>query len=267
MLLLGRQPEATVVTEADQLGRLQRELELAAHIQRSMLPKSVPTYAGYSFWHWWKPDFPVGGDMYDYRLLPGGELFILAGDVAGKGIAAALEMAWLAGMVEPLLRETGADPGRFLTAANTLLLPLASRTARFVTLVALVLDASRHQLRCASAAFNRGVLHKNEGAVKNLFQKAILSGFPLGVADELPFAVVTADIEPGDALMIVSDGVTNATSSTGREYGIERCCQMLARMMGDASAIGEACLADLMAFTGGLALKDDATMLCFSRKL
>ena len=140
-----------MVEEFDPVDRMQRELEFAADVQRSMIPDRPPVYPGYSFWHFWKPNDPVGGDIIDFRLLANGELFLLVADVAGKGLAAAMEMAWVAGMVGPLVRETGADLVRFLGTANSSLCGLTSRTNRFVTLIALVLNGSTHQLRVASA--------------------------------------------------------------------------------------------------------------------
>ena len=85
------------------------------------------------------------------------------------------------------------------------------------------------------------------------------------MVDGFKFASVTANMQPGDAIMVISDGVTNARNSAGQVYGVDRFSQALAQTTGEASALGEACLADLIRFTGGLPMQDDVTMLCFSR--
>ena len=83
-----------------------------------MLPARTPQLPGYTLWQHWQPCWLVGGDFYDYRLLPGGELLLLTADVAGKGVAAALGMAWLKGTIEVLDDAASSNPERLLKILN-----------------------------------------------------------------------------------------------------------------------------------------------------
>src|ERR1700687_1593648 len=115
--------------------KIQMNIELAADVQRSMLPLSVPTVPGYSFWVHWQPELSVGGDIYDFQVLKTGEILVLAGDVAGKGLAAALSMVSLAAIIPIVLEQTGNNLTEFVSALNKSVHRWLSRVDRFVTLI------------------------------------------------------------------------------------------------------------------------------------
>src|ERR1700733_4309554 len=120
--------------------KLLRDLELAANVQRGMVPADLPSVPGYSFWAYWEPALRIGGDLYDFRQLPTGEILTIVADVAGKGMGAAMMMAFLSGMLPFAAEQCGGDLARFVGTINKRLHPLATRTDRFATLVAVALD-------------------------------------------------------------------------------------------------------------------------------
>jgi len=245
--------------------KIQREFELAAEVQRSMLPDTVPTASGYSFWAWWQPWSHVGGDIYDFHTLPSGEIIMLVGDVAGKGLAAALGMASLAGMVPLALEQTGADLTRFASALNRSFFRWASRANMFATLLAAALDPVAHQLGVLSAGHGSGLIRRKDGTLEDLYPIE-QTGLPLGVSGESSYEAVRFEMNPGDAVVITSDGVMNAVNATGEEYGIPRLKEVLACTEPHAGRLGEAVLAGVNAFTGGRQMEDDVVVVCFARE-
>src|SRR5579875_131126 len=143
--------------EAVQRERLRRDLELATRVQASFLPSSRPQVAGYDFYARYQPAQAVGGDYYDFIPLPQGRWAVAVGDVAGKGISAALLMAKLSSdtrfcfLAEP-------DPAQALAKLNDQLYPFTSAMDRFVTLSMAVLDPSRHSVTLVGAGHPSPVL-------------------------------------------------------------------------------------------------------------
>lgn len=239
-----------------------RDMELAAEAQRSMLPQTLPVVPGYSFWVYWKPAHTVGGDMYGFHTLPTGEILLLVADVAGKGLVAALGMASLVAMVPLALEQAGADLPRFLDVLN--------RTwrcdGRFVALVAVALDPVAHRLRVANAFHPTGLICRYDGTLENLCPREE-AGTPLGVFEGFTYTSQVFEMLSGDAIVIASDGVTNAVNATAEEYGTSRLTQVLGRTEPQAKSLGEAVLVDVNAFTGELGFQDDVVIVCCSRTL
>jgi sigma-B regulation protein RsbU (phosphoserine phosphatase) len=242
-----------------------RELSLAAEIQRSMLPAALPALDGYSFWVLWQPAFQVGGDIYDFQMLPSGELFLLVGDVAGKGIPAALGMVSLAGMVPAVLQQTGSDLTSFLRTINTYMCRCASRGGRFATLLAATLDPEAHRLMLVDAGHEAAFIRRHDGRLENLCPSR--RSLPLGVLANVEAEAVEFELRPGDVVVMATDGITGATSSVGAEYGAARLAETVALAQPDAAGLGEAVWRNVKTFVGSLAVQDDATLICFSRDL
>src|SRR6516225_4492740 len=104
------------MADLDFAAKMERELQMAAEVQWSMLPAAVPEVPNYSFWACWEPALPVGGDMYEFCRLPTGEILVVVADVGGKGLAAAIGMAALAGVVPVLWEQHSPNLTRFVSA-------------------------------------------------------------------------------------------------------------------------------------------------------
>ena len=100
------------------LEHMQLDLNDAVAVQRAMLPVTVPSVPGYSFWVSWEPDLPLGGDLYQFHTLSTGEVLAVIGDVSGKGIPAALAMASVSGLIPFVFEHSGVDLTRFISSLN-----------------------------------------------------------------------------------------------------------------------------------------------------
>jgi sigma-B regulation protein RsbU (phosphoserine phosphatase) len=201
----------------------EKELEHAALIQRSILPSVFPPFPH-------RTDFQihaemicareVGGDLFDFFLLDPGHLGFVIGDVSGKGVPAALFMA----VTRTLLKATAqhrASPGECLTYMNATLAE-ENRSGMFVTLFYGVLDTSSGELQFANAGHNPPYLISKDRQCQAVREK---SGPMLGLLEGLEYRTLTRRMEPGQSLLLYTDGVTEAIDRGGNffeEAGLEQ---------------------------------------------
>ena len=247
--------------EIEQAERLmERDLRQAAEIQRGLLPTGAPGVAGLELAGHNAPSRGVGGDYYDF--LPGedGSVTLVLGDVCGKGMAAAMMMSALQARVH-LLTETGGDLGTFLARLNR---SLAARCPanRFVSLFVATIDPGTGAMTSCSAGHNPPLLRRAGGAIE-----VIQGGGPvLGILPDAAFTPVRHTLEPGDVLLIYSDGLTEAADDAGREFGTERLSQILATCADSPpAAIVARVLAEVGRWTAGTPLADDLTLVVARR--
>ncbi|HVW01464.1 MAG TPA: SpoIIE family protein phosphatase, partial [Planctomycetaceae bacterium] len=241
---------------------LERHLEFATQVQLGFLPNERPQIPGYEFYDFYEAALGVGGDFFDYVALPNGKLAVALGDVAGKGVPAALLMARLYSMARyQLLAEPTA--ARTLTALNA---GLASSGLghRFVTFVAAILDPMLHQATVVNAGHMPPLLVRKTGEVQPV--GADVSGLPLGIRLDYEYEQLTLTLEPGDTLVLFTDGVTEAMSPDEEIYGTARLRKFLAKARGSLEEVGEALVADVQAFSGGRSQRDDICLVCVRRK-
>jgi serine phosphatase RsbU (regulator of sigma subunit) len=191
------------------------DLELARVVQRSFLPVELPAIPGYEFTAHYQAASEVGGDYYDFITLPGHRIAVLLGDVAGKGVAAALVMAKLSADARVCML-TESDPAAAFTKLNALM----SRSAiagRFVTLVAAVLDPVRHFVTLVNAGHPSPLLYQR--ATKSVADaiSSDCAGVPLCVAENTRYTSCNIALEPGDCILSFTDGVTDAMDVQGRQ--------------------------------------------------
>lgn len=195
------------------LGHEQRErdLEVAGQVQRSLLPEQLPEVAGYEFFAHYAAALSVGGDYYDFVPLPHQRLAVTVGDVAGKGVSAAILMAKLSSeMRTALLAEE--DPAAAIARLNDVLYPHTQRTHRFVTLAVAVLDPQRQSVSIINAGHLPPVLYRR---ATNTFQEAVprsTAGTVLGLDRGLKYESCPVAIQPGDCLLLFTDGVCEAVN-------------------------------------------------------
>ena len=240
-----------------------RELEAATQIQRSLLPAERPSYKGLQFFDYYAPAQHVSGDYFDYIPLPGNRIALTIGDVAGKGMAAALLMAHLASATRVCLSDTLliADAVRRLNA----LLMRSDFDDRFITFAVAVLDTEQFVLTVVNAGHPPPLLRRAaDGLVEQL--AAEVAGLPLGIRDR-PYQQIETVLHPGDTLLLYTDGVSEMRNPDGKLYGIDRLYSTLQAAPADAEAMGNALLDDLRLFAQTRMAGDDLTLLCLGREV
>jgi serine phosphatase RsbU (regulator of sigma subunit)/pSer/pThr/pTyr-binding forkhead associated (FHA) protein len=195
--------------EAVRRERMQRDLELAREVQHSFLPRKLPQVAGYEFYAHYESALEVGGDYYGFIPLPQGRLAVVLGDVAGKGVPAALLMAKLSSDARfSLLTET--DTGQAIRNLNDLLYEYTSQMDRFITLAAAVLEPLRHSVTLVNAGHLSPLLFRKAGrTLEDAIPKAV-AGVPLGIIEGYPYEACQVVLHQGDSLFLFTDGVTDA---------------------------------------------------------
>jgi len=235
--------------------RHEREQADARAIQRGLLPSTLPCIAEYGIAATWRPASGYGGDCYDALTFENDVLGLLIADVAGKGLPAALLMSNLQAAVRAF--SEGAAPPAEVCARVNRLLCRHMVSGRFVTACYLRLDCAQHTLTCANAGHNPPLLVRGSGEVVRL----ATGGTVLGVFPDLEYEQHQLDIGHGDRLVLYTDGITEAMSPEGEEYGEERLTAAIAERAGtSAPALTAALFDDVLAFAEGT-LQDDATIV------
>jgi len=206
--------------EAEKQGR---ELEIAAEVQASFLPATPPTLPGYELAATVIPASQIGGDLYDVFQCEGGHTGLLVCDVAGKGISAALLAASVRATIRAELQHAS-NPGEVLQSANAKLYSDMSRNERFVTALLVCLPASRSCLQYASAGHTTG-LWVQTGPLH--VQKLPSTTLPLGILPEIESATAPIDVQPGDVVVVYSDGLSEAENEQGRILGMAGITDLL----------------------------------------
>lgn len=237
--------------------RVRLEMEQAAAIQRMLLPAAPPSVAGLDIAAFSRPCHQAGGDYYDFFSRPGGRLGILVGDVSGKGMPAALLMASLQARVQVLLEEEE-DPARLVQRLNRIT-AAHSPGNRFVTLFYGELDPGAGGLRYVNAGHNPPLILRADGAADRLEAGGLL----LGILPHAAYEAGLARLDPGDTLLLYSDGVTDAAPPGGAgEFGEARLAEAAAAAGGLAAAeVLERVVDSVARFAGAVSGADDFTLI------
>ncbi|MCG6962804.1 MAG: SpoIIE family protein phosphatase [Acidobacteria bacterium] len=249
---------ARLSRESIERARLRQELEVAATIQSHLYPRSFPEVPGYRIRGGSRPTRQVGGDSFD--VIEGdSNLLAVVADVSGKGVGAGMLAAGIHSGVR--LLSTGGTGLEVIAGQLNSYLLSATEDNRFATLV-LVDAAADGSFRALHAGHCPSLIRRRSGSVEEL----PVSGLPLGILSDASYEPAEGRLEPGDLLVMYSDGITEAEDPNGEEMGIERLKAALEEV-GSVSA-GVACdglLERVAAFTDGEALHDDATLLVLER--
>jgi serine phosphatase RsbU (regulator of sigma subunit) len=210
---------ARLLEDAATNAAVRARLDLALQIQMSFLPRQLPKVAGYDFAAMYQPAQDVGGDYYGFTPLPDGRLATAVGDVSGRGAPAALFASRLSSDARfSLLTEP--DPARAVAKLNNLLAEFAQQADRFVTLLLVVLDPARHTLTLVSAGHPSPLLYRPGGGPMAGVFSCHLAGLPLGVLEDVSFGTVQTSLQPGETLVLFSDGVLRQTDREGRAFTV-----------------------------------------------
>lgn len=240
---------------------LAQELDQAAHIQRGLLPRSIPNVPGLDLAGHTVACRTVGGDYYDFLTFPDGRLGALVGDVAGKGMPAALLMSSLQARVQVLFEDCE-DLALKVTRLNKAIATNCPDN-RFITFFICVLDPAGNRLTYTNAGHNPPLMIRRNGQVETLATGGII----LGIMPKFAYQQATVPMEPGDVLIMFSDGVTEATRVDGdEEFGEDRLADVVRRNINQpAAAIMQAVGAAVAEFTQGAPAADDVTVLVARR--
>ncbi|WP_255032436.1 SpoIIE family protein phosphatase [Bordetella genomosp. 1] len=242
--------------------RFESELNIARDIQLGLLPVPLESHTRslVDLNAVMQPAKEVGGDLYDYFMLPDGRLCLAIGDVSDKGVPAALFMA----VTRTLIRATAedeTDPALILQKINNRLSE-NNPNMMFVTLLLGVLDLQTGELTWANAGHLPPAVLGLDGTVRLLEGR---SGPACGVQEGLVYRSLNARIGPGEALVGFTDGVTEAESKEGKQYGDARMRYVLSYPPLSASDISRRLLDDVHAFADGAEQSDDITLIVIRR--
>ena len=250
--------EARARREADEFAS--RELEHAQRIQRALLPSPLPAIDGCEMAALWKPAAAFGGDCYDVLRFSNTRLGLSIADVAGKGLPAALLMANLQASV----RAFGTDDARPETVTRQVNRALCRHTPmdRFVTFFYATIDTAAGTLTCSNAGHNPPILIHADDSVS----RPTTGGMVLGILDSNSYSQAELPLRSGDRLLLFTDGITEAGSHEGREFGDDRLLELVhANRHLTASELLDAVFRQVSAFTAGR-FADDATLIAMAIK-
>jgi sigma-B regulation protein RsbU (phosphoserine phosphatase) len=245
----------------------EQEIEIARDVLFGFLPQTLPSVLGYEFYAAYSPAQSVGGDYYDFIPLPDGRLAVLLGDVAGKGVPAALLMAKLSAQARFSFL-TQPDPAKAIQLLNEQLIH-GGIGDRFVTFAAVIVDPIGHGVSLVNAGHLNPILYCR---AKDGFCEAITnaqSGVPLGLMTGFPYEAIRLTFEPGDTLVLFTDGVTDAAAPNDTLFGPEGITRALT---GDAvaaayrpKAMGERVMSAVRKHANGRPQSDDIAVACVGR--
>ncbi|MFQ5613945.1 MAG: SpoIIE family protein phosphatase [Anaerolineae bacterium] len=198
--------------------RVRRELEIAAEIQTSLHPRRLPTLEGITLSVASLPASEVGGDFYDFVSTSDKKLTIIVGDVAGKGIPAAM----LTSMTRMMLRveaSHGQPPHKIIEQANAVLHQDLSQADSFVTAFVVTIDTGNNVLSFANAAHTPAILWRAQTRSSSLLRATSL---PIGITGYDSEPSQRLPLLPGDVLALYTDGITEAHNPEGELFGIDR---------------------------------------------
>ncbi|HWQ32004.1 MAG TPA: SpoIIE family protein phosphatase [Blastocatellia bacterium] len=240
--------------------RLEKELAVASEIQLRLLPESPPQITGYELIGVSFPCYEVGGDYYDFYQKRDGRYLIALGDVSGKGTGAALLMSSLHAAVhaQTTTRLSGCE---VVSEINQYIYDNTPPN-KYVTFFYSELDARTHQLTYINAGHNSPLLVRTSGEVTRLD----VGGFPVGITPDCEYREGWVQMEPGDVLVIYSDGVTESQNEEGEEFDEARLIEVVQRNRDrTAASIRDRIDEALTRFVGQAKAVDDLTLVILKR--
>ena len=245
-------------TRLEERARIEQELRTAQYIQRSLLPAEEPSLPGWQLMPVYRPAREVGGDFYDFLPFEDGRLGIVIGDATDKGVSAALLMATTCTMLRTATRGND-SPGEVLARVNDLLADTIP-TGMFVTCFYAVLDPGSGKLRYANAGHDLPFWRHSQGV-----SELKATGMPLGMLPGSRYDIQEAILEPGDSLLLYSDGLVEAHNAQRDMFGFPRLMNLMASHTGGTGLV-DFLLCELATFTGAsVEQEDDVTLMAVYR--
>jgi sigma-B regulation protein RsbU (phosphoserine phosphatase) len=244
--------------------RINDEMQATSHIQRSMLPQSLPEVPGYRFAAHYQPSTECSGDFYDLLALEEGRLGIVIGDVSGHGAPAMVAMA-LTRMLVRMEASRAADPAALLFRVNNLLFEYLP-TGQYATMFYGVLDPATGELVYSSAGHNPPLCVDRLGRAAEYLTGC--EGFPLKlVGSNMPYETSRLRLAPQQQLILYTDGLVETFNMENEPYGAENLTAMAMRLIDEAPMpLIHSILKDLDQFRGAHPFDDDLSLLIVSRQ-
>lgn len=237
--------------------KLERELQLAAEIQMSILPRNLPLLPGFSFGAKMVPARAVGGDLYDFIPLSPDALAIVIGDVSDKGVPAAIFMAQTHALIRSEARQNR-SPRETLERVNQYLLEM-NASGLFVTVLYGILDRTTHEFQYARAGHELPMVRRPDG---DIFTPPQGQGAPLGLFDFVLLDEGTLELSRHTTMLLITDGVEEALNAEREQFGIERIQALLRQdVKVNAQTLCEDFLETLGTFRGDAPVHDDITLV------
>ena len=246
----------SLAAEAAQRERTNREMEIAREVQERLFPQEIPELQGAKISGFCRPALGVGGDYYDVIDIGDGHVGLAIGDVSGKGISAALLMASLRASLRGVTLDSPRDFAKLMHQVNRLVYE-ASASNRYATFFFASYDPATRKLECVNAGHNPPVVLRGQETIR-----LEADGPVVGLLPFAPYTEQTMTLEPGDLLILYTDGISEAMTRDDEEWGEER---MIAAARASIHKPADDVLGDIFvaadAFTAGAPQHDDMTLL------
>jgi len=247
--------------------KMDEENKAATKVQMGLLPQSTPLIAGYEFFAKYLPARTVGGDYYDFIAMPDGRYSVLVGDVSGKGVPAALIVARVSGEARVCLL-TRANVAEAVTDLNDLFFQ-ANFEDRFLTLAAVVLDPRKHTVTIVNAGHVTPWIYRQATrSIEKPVPESIAS-WAIGWVPGNRYESVTVELDPGDTMMLYTDGILDAESADGRrftEQGVLKAMKLHdPGIILTSQQIGKRIIEAVLAHAANQPQFDDIALVCFGR--
>ena len=251
---------AILIEQAIEKEKMERELELAARIQKDFLPKSDPSCAELDISGINVPCLQVGGDYYDFLRIDDGRLGITVADVAGKGVSASLLMASLRAALQSEVRPNYRLPD--MAGKLNAFVHRSSAINAFITFFFAELDRATGELVYVNAGHNAPLVVGCKGGVRTLPS----TGLCLGMFPDVAYEERRETLAAGEVMIMYTDGLSESRNAAKEEYGADRLAEVCrAHPQVSAHELRDAIFRDLEAFTGGSPAADDRTLVIVRR--
>ncbi len=238
------------------------EMAIARNVQHALLPEDLPDIEGYELFASYEAAQAVGGDYYDIIPLEDNKICLAFGDVAGKGVAAALVMARLSSVVRSTMIFVK-DVQQAISEINNHMCVKACE-GRFVTFVLMILDLKTNELHVSNAGHMSPMSRLPDKSIEEFPEDTV--GLPIGVMEDFPYEAVSRTLEPGEIVTVYTDGVSEAMNYENELFGMEHLREFVATSPDNATELGKSVLADVKRHANGRPQNDDITLMSFGRK-
>jgi serine phosphatase RsbU (regulator of sigma subunit)/ligand-binding sensor domain-containing protein len=245
--------------ERERMAELERELEKARQMQMALLPAESPSFPGYDIAGRCVPASEVGGDFYHYYPLPGNRLAITLADVTGHAMEAAIPVVMFSGVLENQMESAPSLEVLYRDLNRSMNRVFDKRT--FVCFLAGEIDPVTRRLRVANAGCPYPFHYD---ASTDTVEELVMDGYPIGVRPDTLYKPIETTLDPGDWLVMCSDGIIEAESESGQLFGFEQTQGSIAegcRQLSSAEGLIEHITHDVKRFAGKRAQGDDQTMI------
>ena len=244
----------------EQRKTLERDLALAEETQRSLLPREIPKLEHLKLSAFCRPTRYVGGDFYDFQVMPAGDLLFVIADVSGKGVAASVLSSMILGCLQLRLQD-GDPPAAALNRLNRFLCTKSSGKFATMFLCSIAPDGKGQYI---SAGHNPAFIYRAaDGTIDELASTSLI----LGMFDFAMFEATPIELRPGDVLLAYSDGLTEAENVQEEMFGEDRVKEIIRREApAGTDRLHDAVIASIAEFTRGRDQSDDITLVIAERR-